>query len=123
MLIDGITLRITGHERKDMTKPKNVDRAPVHAVVMPPCADCGGIVGQDSGPPDGWQLEDGRTVCQACCVADMKTMIRRQHPKSLHAAGCELQEAVRSLCLEVVYALKIDRLCDWMAKTIRRWSA
>lgn len=34
------------------------------------CHDCGGPVGQDKGPPDGWQLEDGRTVCHACCVAD-----------------------------------------------------
>jgi hypothetical protein len=32
------------------------------------CADCGKPVGQDAGPKDGWQLEDGRTVCQACCV-------------------------------------------------------
>ena len=34
------------------------------------CADCGGPIGQDRGPPDGWQLEDGRTVCHVCCVAD-----------------------------------------------------
>jgi len=30
------------------------------------CADCGGPVGE-TGPPDGWQLEDGRTVCHTCC--------------------------------------------------------
>lgn len=34
------------------------------------CSDCGGLIGQDKGPPDGWQLEDGRTVCHACCVID-----------------------------------------------------
>ena len=34
------------------------------------CADCNGPIGQDDGPPDGWQLEDGRTVCHACCVVD-----------------------------------------------------
>ncbi len=38
------------------------------------CADCGGPIGQDKGPPDGWQLEDGRTVCHACCVADLNTV-------------------------------------------------
>jgi hypothetical protein len=36
------------------------------------CADCGGRIGQDNGPSDGWQLEDGRTVCHACCGADTK---------------------------------------------------
>lgn len=36
------------------------------------CADCGGPIGQDKGPPDGWQLEDGRTVCHACNIADFK---------------------------------------------------
>jgi len=102
---------------------EQTETARVEPRVMRPCADCGGTVGQDSGPSDGWQLEDGRTVCQACCVADMKTMVRRRHPKSLYVAGCELQEAVQSLCLKVVYALKIDRLCYWLTKTIRRWSA
>ena len=34
------------------------------------CADCNGTIGEDEGPPDGWQLDDGRTVCHACCVAD-----------------------------------------------------
>ena len=35
------------------------------------CADCGGPIGQDAGPKDGWQLEDGRTVCQRCCSQDL----------------------------------------------------
>jgi hypothetical protein len=34
------------------------------------CADCGGPIGRDAGPHDGWQLEDGRTVCHSCCVKD-----------------------------------------------------
>lgn len=34
------------------------------------CADCGGSIGNDHGPSDGWTLEDGRTVCHSCCVAD-----------------------------------------------------
>jgi len=40
------------------------------------CADCGGPIGQDDGPPDGWQLEDGRTVCQRCCVADLHKFVQ-----------------------------------------------
>ena len=40
------------------------------------CADCSAPIGYDSGPRDGWQLEDGRTVCQACCVADTKRFAR-----------------------------------------------
>jgi recombinational DNA repair protein (RecF pathway) len=39
------------------------------------CADCGTTIGEDAGPPDGWQLEDGRTVCHACCVADFKQLV------------------------------------------------
>lgn len=39
------------------------------------CADCGGQVGQDRGPPDGWQLEDGRTVCHECCLIDFDKLV------------------------------------------------
>ena len=39
------------------------------------CADCGVAIGGDNGPPDGWQLEDGRTVCRACCVADIRAAL------------------------------------------------
>lgn len=39
------------------------------------CADCGGLIGNDRGPPDGWQLEDGRTVCHRCCAEDTKKTI------------------------------------------------
>lgn len=39
------------------------------------CADCGGAIGEDDGPPDGWQLEDSRTVCHTCCVADTRQII------------------------------------------------
>lgn len=42
---------------------------------LPDCADCGGVVGLDGGPPDGWQLEDGRTVCNACCVVDTRKQL------------------------------------------------
>ena len=41
------------------------------------CADCGGPIGQDAGPKDGWQLEDGRTVCHQCCAADTLRQIVR----------------------------------------------
>jgi hypothetical protein len=46
--------------------------------VPPPavaCADCGGPIGEDKGPPDGWQLEDSRTVCHACCVLDFRSIV------------------------------------------------
>lgn len=39
------------------------------------CADCGCVIGQDSGPHDGWQLEDGRTVCQSCCAKDLRRIV------------------------------------------------
>ncbi len=39
------------------------------------CADCGYAIGMDSGPDDGWQLEDGRTVCQRCCVVDTRCFV------------------------------------------------
>lgn len=39
------------------------------------CTDCGCAIGKDSGPPDGWQLEDGRTVCQRCCIADLRRVV------------------------------------------------
>ena len=37
------------------------------------CADCGGLIGKDKGPPDGWKLEGNRIVCHTCCVADFKS--------------------------------------------------
>ena len=35
------------------------------------CANCGTLIGYDDGPPDGWQLEDGRTVCDRCCSREL----------------------------------------------------
>ena len=43
------------------------------------CADCGMAIGTDKGPPDGWQLEDGRTVCQACCAEDLHDQAYEVH--------------------------------------------
>lgn len=39
------------------------------------CADCGTEIGHDDGPKDGWQLEDGRTVCHSCCITDTKKQV------------------------------------------------
>jgi len=36
------------------------------------CTQCGGVIGQDNGPPDGWQIEDGSTICQSCCVKQLR---------------------------------------------------
>jgi hypothetical protein len=40
------------------------------------CADCGRPAAGPQCPPDGWQLEDDRTVCNACCVADTKRLVQ-----------------------------------------------
>ena len=40
------------------------------------CADCGGPIGK-TGPKDGWQLDDGRTVCQPCCVRDLQRIAKK----------------------------------------------
>jgi formylmethanofuran dehydrogenase subunit E len=40
------------------------------------CADCGGAVGE-RGPKDGWQLGDGRTVCQSCCSKHIRQLAER----------------------------------------------
>ena len=39
------------------------------------CADCGRQLGKDDGPAEGWELEDGRVVCHACCVADTRRIV------------------------------------------------
>ena len=41
------------------------------------CADCGREIGPAERPSDGWQLEDGRTVCPECCIADMQAIVKR----------------------------------------------
>jgi hypothetical protein len=40
------------------------------------CARCGGPIGQDGGPADGWQLDNGMTVCNQCCVKDLHQWLR-----------------------------------------------
>ncbi len=40
------------------------------------CADCGCLIGHDNGPRDGWQLEDKRVVCHACCVKDLQKIVK-----------------------------------------------
>jgi len=39
------------------------------------CSKCASPLGNDNGPPEGWQLEDGRTVCHACCLQSTKSFI------------------------------------------------
>lgn len=39
------------------------------------CADCKREIGNVKGPRDGWQLEDGRIVCHACCVKDTRAVV------------------------------------------------
>jgi len=40
------------------------------------CADCGNKINQDNGPPEGWELENGRIICNSCCVINTKKMIK-----------------------------------------------
>jgi hypothetical protein len=35
------------------------------------CADCGKYINYDNS----WELEDGRIVCQDCCVEDTKRVV------------------------------------------------
>ena len=64
------------------------------------CADCEGPIGHDAGPKDGWQLEDGRTVCQRCCSQDLIRFADRLKAQSesvaaLQAALANLQKATQ----------------------------
>lgn len=59
------------------------------------CADCAGPIGLDDGPKDGWQLEDGRTVCQRCCSQDLIRFADRLKAQSESVAA--LQTALATL--------------------------
>ena len=59
------------------------------------CADCAGPIGLDDGPKDGWQLEDGRTVCQRCCGQDLIRFADRLKAQSESVAA--LQAALEVL--------------------------
>lgn len=64
------------------------------------CADCSEPIGEDDGPKDGWQLEDGRTVCQRCCSQDLIRFADRLKAQSesvaaLQAALANLQKATQ----------------------------
>ena len=64
------------------------------------CADCAGPIGLDAGPKDGWQLEDGRTVCQKCCGQDLIRFAERLKAQSesivaLQTALASLQKATQ----------------------------
>lgn len=36
------------------------------------CDRCGTICTLHDGPNDGWQVESGETICQECCVKDLR---------------------------------------------------
>lgn len=50
------------------------------------CADCGRRVGEDGGPADGWQVEDGRTICNTCNAAELDALadVARELAARLH---------------------------------------
>jgi hypothetical protein len=41
-------------------------------------------------------------------------------PKTLQQAICDLEDACLEFVLEMAYALKVDKLCDWLASKLRR---
>jgi len=41
------------------------------------CSDCYMPFGYDEGPPEGWELEDGRIVCHKCCVLDLQETVKK----------------------------------------------
>ena len=53
-----------------------LDARRVIVKTMQRCNKCGNEIGKDQGPPDGWQLEDGTTVCHSCCADDTKRRVR-----------------------------------------------
>lgn len=58
-------------------KTGSVSASNLERLARQSCADCGGEIGLDNGPPDGWQLDDGRTVCHACCVAEFGIFVNK----------------------------------------------
>jgi hypothetical protein len=46
--------------------------------------------------------------------------VSRSIPLSRLAAICDLEDAWLEFVLEVAYALKVDKLCDWLASKLRR---
>ena len=52
------------------------------------CDACNGPIFTGEGPPDGWQLEDGRSVCHDCSAADLRqiaeTIRAESHLRQLH---------------------------------------
>ena len=41
-----------------------------------------------------------------------------ERPKTMHEAICDFEEAWRAMWLEFAYALKVDRLLDWLTDKI-----
>lgn len=41
------------------------------------CDDCKKPITTYGGSPDGWQLEDGRSVCQVCAVRDLRGTVEQ----------------------------------------------
>lgn len=54
------------------------------------CDDCGGPIYCGAGPLDGWQLEDGRNVCNDCSIADLRRIFEllKQSPSDSKLRRC-----------------------------------
>ena len=105
-----------------MSNTESVDRSGAFGLLSHSCADCGARIGNDAGPPDGWQLEGGRIVCHSCCVADTRRQLAVAEQRTLYAAGSEARDAWCAFVLALAYSLRIDRVCDFLARVLRRFT-
>ena len=48
------------------------DATIVKKAISTECADCGIEIGHNRSPRDMWEMEDGRTVCYKCAVAELR---------------------------------------------------
>ena len=82
------------------------------------CADCGVEIGHDSGPKDGWQREDGRTVCHACCVRDTRSIITEVMPTRGRSYLSPLVDENALLSLDIGIAAEMS-FPEWVKRYLR----
>ncbi len=85
-----------------MNKPNSVDRTPVHAIVSTTLF----LKESDMREPVRGRYFNLKGDC-----------MKNDDHSGLNEAG----DALRSLFLEIVYSLRVDRLCVWLTRKIRQW--
>ena len=56
----------------DVTEAMGEHAAILERMFRERCADCGIEIGHNRSPRDMWEMEDGRTVCHKCAVAELR---------------------------------------------------